>query len=66
MLADVRSCEAASKFALVTVQPFFFMVKHGLSFVHAVQSGAPEAPSKEITPKFHDGTGGVKHDCNQQ
>ena len=66
VLADVRSCGAASKFALVTVRPFFFMIRCGLPFMQAMHTVAPEAPSKEITPKFHDGTGGVKHDCNQQ
>ena len=65
-LADVRSYGAASKFALVAVKPFFFMVQHGMSFVGAVQASAPDVPSKEIIPKFQDDAGGVKHDCNQQ
>ena len=65
-LADVRSVGAASKFALVVVQPFFFMIRCGLSFAQSVHSVAPEAPSQEILPKCRDGSGGVKHDCNQQ
>ena len=66
VLADVRSCGTASKFALVTVQPFFFMVRNGLPFVRAMQVRAPVSPAKEITPKVQDDAGGVKHDCNQQ
>ena len=66
VLADVRNYGAASKFALVTVKPFFFMVQHGMSFVRAVQAGAPDAPSKEIIQKIQDDAGGIKHDCNQQ
>ena len=66
VVADVRSCGAASKFALVTVHPFFIMIKSGLSFIQAELAVAPEDPPKEIKPHSHDGTGGVKVDCNQQ
>ena len=66
VLADLRSCGTVSKIALVAVQPFFFMVRNGLSFDRAALVGVPVSPSKEITPKLHDDVGGVKHDCNQQ
>ena len=66
VLADLRSCGTASQIALVAVQPFFFMVRNGLSFDRAALVGVPVPSSKEITPKVHDDVGGVKHDCNQQ
>ena len=65
-MADVRSCGSASKFALVTVHPFFIMVKCGLPFVQARHTAVPEVAAKEITPKINDDAGAVKHDCNQQ
>ena len=62
--ADVRCYGAASKCALVTVQPFFIMIKCWLSFSQSELVDTPEDPPKETKP--HDDGGGVKHDCKQQ
>ena len=65
-LADVRNVGAASRCALMTVQPFFFMILRGLSFVQSELAAASEAPAGENKPYLHDANSGVMHDCNQQ
>ena len=49
-LADVRNFGAASEFALTTVQPLFYMVKCGLSFIQSELAVALEVPAKENKP----------------
>ena len=62
--ADVRNYGAASKFALVTVKPFFIMINRGLTFSQSVRVVLLEDPPKQAAP--NDDGGGVKHDCKQQ
>ena len=62
--ADVCNYGAASKFALVTVKPFFIMINRGLTFSQSVCVVIQEDSPKQTKP--HDDGGGVKHDCKQQ